>query len=109
MKKTESELNQIIGDVMGVACPAERVGSQAHLIEQDRKRERAKRYCYRFASHMQSDMPYQSEAEAITALAPVAVWIFGWAARQFAIYVIKLIWNAWHKSPSSVRPATGSQ
>jgi len=94
--KTESQINRIISDVMSAACPAVRFGSEATLLEHDRKRERAMRYCERFTRKMKFGVPYQSESEAITALAPVAIWFLGWAARQFAIYVIRLLWARWH-------------
>lgn len=101
MKKTDAEISDIIRDVMLQACPPVRYGSESQVMEHAKTRERASRYCYRFAAHMQSDMPYQSDTEAINALAPVAVWFIGWAARQFAIAVIKLLWNRWHSNAES--------
>lgn len=57
----------------------------------------ARRYCDEFCGRMQTDAPFASEDEAINSLAPMAVWIFGWAARQFAILVIRALWRRWHQ------------
>lgn len=60
------------------------------------KEDKARRYCRRFAAKMNSAEPYATPEEAIQALAPVAVWFIGWAARQFAIMVLKALWRHWH-------------
>ena len=100
MLKTESEIDQIIKDVLQEACPDMLFGSDAAAKSQRRNKEAAQHYCERFANAMDFGVPYQSEAEAINALAPVAVWFFGWAARRFAIYVIRLMWRRWHADPA---------
>ena len=66
-------------------------------VLKDAVRERkVNRYCDRFFAVMQSDAPFMDEDDAIQQLAPVAVWFIGWAARQFAIVVIRWLWAAWH-------------
>ena len=66
-------------------------------ITEWRKKQKAERYCNNFCRAMIHD-PFASEQDAINAIAPAAVWIFGWAARKFAILVIKALWRRWHES-----------
>lgn len=87
LEVTASVLNEIIP----VAC------SGNGKVRQSTIRKTGLKYCLPFCVKMQSDHPYQSEEEAINGLAPVAFWIFGWAARQFAILVIKALWRRWHQ------------
>ena len=86
---------QVTADVLREFTP---VASQnGHPKTQTRQLKTARRYCDRFCERMQ-DEPFSSEDEAINGLAPVAVWFFGWAARQFAILVIKALWRRWHQT-----------
>lgn len=71
--------------------------SRVRRMMAQRKVEKARRYCDDFCYWMQSDYAFRNEEEAINSLAPAAVWIFGWAARQFAILVIKALWRRWHQ------------
>jgi len=66
----------------------------------DRKRQAAQirdanKYCDSFFDQQEFGSPFKCEQEAIKAMAPLAVWFIGWAARQFAIMVIKALWREW--------------
>jgi hypothetical protein len=68
-----------------------------HRSRQARQVRDANRYCDQFFDVMLSDDYFITEQHAINSLAPTAVWIFGWIARQFAIRVIKALWRRWHE------------
>jgi hypothetical protein len=69
-------------------------------IERSKKIGKASKLCDRFFERMQTQSSFETEAEAINKLAPVAVWFIGWAARRFAIMVIKALWREWHVKAS---------
>ncbi len=96
--KTQREVDQIVSDVLLDMFPQSSQKDARYYLDAERRMSQAKPYCRKFTAQMQFGVPYQTEAEAINALAPVAFWFFGWAARQFAIYVIKLLWARWHSS-----------
>jgi hypothetical protein len=67
-----------------------------------RKQERAaNHYIDEFFIAQVRGQSFQTEEEAIQALAPVAVWFLWWVARQFAIMVIKAVWRAWNEDAAS--------
>ena len=71
-------------------------GHGGEIVSDLKKQKRVRNLCQRVFQGMSGDKPYGSVEEAINGIAPVAFWIFGWAARQFAIMVIKWLWNRWH-------------
>ena len=91
----QSKAEQVTADVLREITPC----TSEKPLNRNEKRSlaKARRYCDRFCERMQ-DEPFSSEEDAINGLAPVAVWFFGWAARQFAILVIKALWRRWHES-----------
>lgn len=93
MKKTKVErvTSAVLREVIPVACVNDSYAAY------DRKTRRAQRYCVAFCTKMQSREPFATPDEAVAALAPVAVWFIGWAARQFAIMIIKALWHHWHQ------------
>ena len=82
---------EVLAEVIPVACVHEDTGGR-YL-----KERKALRYCDAFCVKMQSREPFATPDEAVAALAPVAVWFIGWAARQFAIMIIKALWHHWHQ------------
>lgn len=75
------------------------------VVRDVKKVQKVNRLCDQFFSAMESDSPYQTDEDAIQALAPIAVWFFGWAARQFAIAVLRWLWNRWHEDvPRHMNP-----
>lgn len=95
--RSQAEIETLLSGVINDACPpCYSVDSKARR-KRIKERELAVMYCARFSDRMQSHAPYRSRDEAIQKLAPVAVWFLGWAARQFAIAIIKLLWERWHE------------
>ena len=94
MKRTDAELKRIRTAVLQSTTVCASNGGKPLNKRQAAK---ADRYCNTFIENMNSETPlYESEDAAINAIAPIAVWFFGWAARQFAIWVIKALWREWH-------------
>jgi hypothetical protein len=79
-------------------------GAGGRPITDRAKVKKVSRYCDRFFDAMQSEAPFRSADEAVSALAPIAVWFIGWAARQFAIAVIRFLWERWHGVSSESQP-----
>lgn len=94
--KPQTEVDQIIDSVLDDICPPVVGASDAYRAARYSRRNKAVSYCMNFSDTMQGNAPFATEDEAIQALAPVAVWFIGWAARQFAIFVIKSLWRRWH-------------
>lgn len=89
--KVQRVTDAVLAEVIPVACVHDENGRRSQ------KERRAKRYCDAFCAKMQSREPFATPEEAVAALAPVAVWFIGWAARQFAIMIIKALWHHWHQ------------
>lgn len=81
----------VLQEVLPVACVHDSDGRRWQ------KEKKAKRYCDAFCAKMQTVEPFATPEEAIQALAPVAVWFIGWAARKFAIMIIKALWHHWQQ------------
>lgn len=102
------ELIQVVAavrnDVLEQVVLAEDLSRCSSPSERSAKRaERAKRVAKanglidRFVLRQVSDEPFETPEQAIQALAPIAVWIFGYLARQFAIMVIRAVWDSWNR------------
>ena len=89
--KVQRVTDAVLAEVIPVACVHDENGRRSQ------KERKAKRYCDAFCVKMQSREPFATPDEAVAALAPVAVWFIGWAARQFAIMIIKALWHHWHQ------------
>lgn len=88
-------LAEIRNAVIAETCPESSLMSASGRRERNKRLEKANSYCDAFLQRMQSDEPYESVDDAICEIAPAFVWIFGWAARQFAIFVLKSLWRHW--------------
>jgi hypothetical protein len=79
---------------MSLCSASDRSAKQA-----DRKDRlaRANRLIDRFILRQISTDPFETPEQAIKALAPIAVWFIGYIARQFAIMVIRAVWESWLK------------
>lgn len=97
--RTPEELNiharSVMADVLQNVIPLACVHDSEST--EWRKTKKAERYCNAFCRAMIHE-PFETEQDAINAIAPAAVWFFGWAARQFAILVIKALWRRWHET-----------
>lgn len=96
--KTANELRFLISDVQREVCPLSAGAGASARRKHAKDLEATERHCRRFAALMESDAPFETVDDAIMALAPIAVWFIGWAARQLAILVIKAIWRRWTNS-----------
>lgn len=95
MKKNHDKARRVTAAVLNEVLPVACVRDCDY--KSIRKAERAQKYCSAFCVKMQSREPFATPEEAVAALAPVAVWFIGWAARQFAIMIIKALWHHWHQ------------
>jgi hypothetical protein len=91
-------IDDVFRDVVPLNNPHSLFISEKEYRQRQSKLETVRGYCNRFVSTMESDAPFESEAEAIQKLAPVTVWFIGWLARRFAIMVIKAAWRRWHST-----------
>lgn len=96
MKKNPAKAARVTSEVLAEVIPVACVHDD-YIDDRSKKERRAKRYCEAFCAKMQTVEPFATPDEAVAALAPVAVWFIGWAARQFAIMIIKALWHHWHQ------------
>lgn len=100
--KSTGELNRLRSAAVFTFCePLSASASPLQRLNHTNERRSVERYCNRFFARMNSSRPFESPEEAISAIAPVAVWIFGWAARQFAMAVLHFLWARWHAETPS--------
>ncbi len=92
--RSKSELYAIQAEAM--LQFATTTGFAGEIVSDKKRQKKVAGYCGSFFKQMNSDKPFETPEEAVAALAPIAVWFIGWAARQFAIMVIKWLWNRWH-------------
>ncbi len=95
--KTANELRFLISDIQREVCPLSASADKAARRKHARDLEAVEGHCRRFIAVMDSGSPFETVDDAIMALAPVAWWFIGWAARQLAILVIKAIWKRWNQ------------
>lgn len=95
-------LAEIRNAVIAETCPESSLMSASGRKERSKRVEKANSYCDAFMQRMQSDEPFESIDDAICEIAPVAVWFLGWAARQFAMFVLKSLWRHWTARSGSV-------
>lgn len=99
--RSPGELNRLrSAAVFTFCCPLSASASHTERLSHVNERRKVERYCNRFFVRMNSSRPFESPEEAISAIAPIAVWFVGWAARQFAIAVIHFLWARWHSGTS---------
>jgi hypothetical protein len=99
--KSPGELNRMRSAAVFQFCGAMSASADTkQRLDHQNKRRAVERHSNRFFARMNSPFPYESAEQAIQSLAPVAVWFFGWAARQLAIAVIRFLWDRWRGSES---------
>ena len=99
--KSPGELNRMRNAAVFAICGAMSASANvAQRLDHQNKRKAVERHSNRFFARMNSPFPYESAEQAIQSLAPVAIWFFGWAARQLAIAVIRFLWDRWHATDS---------
>lgn len=89
--------DRILADAVDVFCPVISGASPSEKSHAKSKSAKVRRWGNRFFDRMESSNPFESEAEAVEAIAPIVIWGFGWAARQLAIMVLSYLWNQWLK------------
>lgn len=90
-----SEVKQSIRrNVMQRVIPVAGTSAADHQRQAAQIRQ-ANKYCDSFFDQQEFGSPFETEQDAVNAMAPIAVWFIGWAARQFAIMVIKALWREW--------------
>ncbi len=92
-----SDLMNLKNAVIMEFCTPNGSAGPKELLENEKRRRRVDRWCDKFIDGMLGPKPYQSEEEAIGAIAPVAVWFIGWAVRQLAIAVLRSLWKRWNE------------
>lgn len=99
--KTRGELNRLRSEAVFRFCmPLGAKPTDLDRLMHVNERRSVEKWFNRFAVRMNSSRPFESPEEAIAAIAPAAFWIFGWAARQLAMAVIRFLWDRWHSGPS---------
>lgn len=99
--KSSGELNRLRSAAVFQFCtPLTGQSSHSERLNHVNERRKVERYCNRFFVRMNSSQPFETPEDAIAAIAPVAVWFIGWAARQLAIAVIRFLWDRWHSGGS---------
>ncbi len=88
-------LAEIRNAVLSEVCPESSLMSATAKKERSKRLDKANAYCDAFMNRMQTDEPFESVDEAICEIAPIAIGFLWWAARQFAIFVIKSLWRHW--------------
>ena len=91
MSKRNRVTSAVMADISGLQA-----GGPVRRRATERERRQAQSLCDRFCDRMESMQAFSTREEAIESLAPIAVWIIGLAARQFAIWVITRLWERWH-------------
>jgi len=94
--KSARSLGDIRRRVLMEVIPVSAVNVKRGYEKRAGKLVQATKYCDDFFEAMTTGTGYASEEEAIQKLAPIAGWFIGWAARKFAIMVIKALWRHWH-------------
>lgn len=104
-KRSVVECYSIKADAIERFCPVTSNGKKS-----SREAEKIAAWVDSFTTKMNSDKPYETVDEAVEALAPIAITLFGfmfrWAIRKLAIAVIKFSWSRWHE-PVSVTVGAG--
>lgn len=96
----ENFRNRLLEDAVVSLCPMISAATKPSGKPVRQNEASVRKYGTKFLDRMSSDAPFETEEEAIAALAPVAVWIFRWALRQLAIQVIRYLWMRLQKSNS---------
>lgn len=96
MRRTRSKSELYVIQAEAMLRFATTYGSGGQVVSDVKAQKRVKKYCQAFFEGMSGDQPYGSVDEAVNKIAPIVIWGFGWLSRQFAIMVIKWLWNRWH-------------
>ena len=84
-------------NVLMSCIPLTSTASHREINKRAKQIVQAHQHCDEFFHAMRSSQPFETEEQAIQSLAPVAIWFFGWAVRQFAIFVIKALWREYNR------------
>jgi hypothetical protein len=99
-KRGVAEVDVIKRDAIERFCPVTSSGKKSQ--SEARKIEK---WVDAFAEAMNGETPYKTVDEAVAALAPIAITLFGfifrYALRKLAIAVIRFAWSRWN-DPVSV-------
>jgi hypothetical protein len=87
--------DRILSDAVDIFCPVVSGASEKEQAHAKNQSAKVRKWGNRFFDRMEGRSPFQSEEEAIEAIAPVVIWGFGWAARQLAMMVIRFLWRQW--------------
>jgi len=88
--------DRLLNDVVNELCP--RTGNAKPARSKSREKT-VRLYGERFLDRMAGNTPYKTEEEAISAMAPIAIWLFRWALRQIVIQVVRYLWKALSTPP----------